>query len=147
MAGDAASNAATKVKPSEEALATIDQPAQDNTWHDTPDLSKDNLRAQAQQIYKSRPAQDAQDVASAGASAAQQSDGGVNVDAGKDIAAQKAQEKISPETEESVKQSAAAYRARARQYLGNKVPKERREQTIWRLKVQFLCPQKSDWPY
>ena len=44
IAGDAAQNTANKVRPSEEALGQIDQPAEENTWHENPDLSKSNLK-------------------------------------------------------------------------------------------------------
>lgn len=146
MAGDAASTAATKVKPSEEAIATIDQPAQDNTWHDVPDLSKENLRAQAQKAFKKSPTEEAQDLATTTADAAQQPDGGVDANAGKDVAAEQAKAKVSPETQEALKKSAAEYRARAREYLGQKMPKDRREQTIWRLKKMVLeCQQHPDY--
>lgn len=46
IAGDAATKAASKVNPSEERLAQIDKPAQDNTWHDAPDLSSSNIKNQ-----------------------------------------------------------------------------------------------------
>lgn len=52
MAGDAASKAADRVSPSADDLARIDEPAPDNTWHDKPDFSKDNIKKQAQQVYK-----------------------------------------------------------------------------------------------
>ncbi|KAG9511462.1 hypothetical protein KCU79_g23989, partial [Aureobasidium melanogenum] len=51
MAGDAAQKAANKVNPSEDELNQIDEPAEDNTWHDVPDLSKDNLKNQAKAKY------------------------------------------------------------------------------------------------
>ena len=46
MAGDAASNAAQKLQPSDEALSQIDKPADDNTWHENPDLSVGNIKNQ-----------------------------------------------------------------------------------------------------
>jgi len=51
MAGDAAQKAANKVNPSEDELNQIDKPAEDNTWHDVPDLSKENLKNQAKSKY------------------------------------------------------------------------------------------------
>ena len=54
MAGDAAQTAASKVNPSDDALNQIDRPAPDNTWHDTPDLSKDNLKNQAKGTWCGR---------------------------------------------------------------------------------------------
>jgi hypothetical protein len=46
IAGDAATKAASKVNPSDEQLSQIDKPADDNTWHDTPDMSSGNIKNQ-----------------------------------------------------------------------------------------------------
>lgn len=71
MAGDAASNAATTIRPPEEKLSQIDRPAEDNTWHEAPDFSKDNLKSQFQSTYKSGdPKTDARAVAENATSAA-----------------------------------------------------------------------------
>lgn len=57
IAGDAASNAASKLKPDEDTLAQIDQPAQDNVWHDKPNLSKEDIKKQLrEQAQKFKPA-------------------------------------------------------------------------------------------
>ena len=40
IAGDGAQKAATKVRPSEDELAQVDQPAEENTWHEKPDFGK-----------------------------------------------------------------------------------------------------------
>src|SRR5579871_2842873 len=50
IAGDAATKAASKVSPTDDQLAQIDEAAADNTWHDAPDFSKENLKSQ----FKSR---------------------------------------------------------------------------------------------
>ncbi|KAH9886163.1 hypothetical protein F4778DRAFT_484186 [Xylariomycetidae sp. FL2044] len=157
MAGDAASNAANKVKPSEESLSQIDRPAEDNTWHDAPDFSKDNLKSQFQKnVYKGDPAQDAKGVAATGADAAQQNQPAGAIDphtgarngaqTGRENAKDQIKSKIPDETQESAKKSAAAYRARVKDYLGKKVPEERRDQIIWRLKKMVLeCQQHPDY--
>ena len=86
MAGDAAQEAANKARPSEDRLASIDQPAEDNTWHDVPDLSKDSLKKQAQDTYsKNKPfsRQQAKDAVQEGDDAAQsQSDNQAGAQAG-----------------------------------------------------------------
>src|SRR6266700_3091077 len=46
MAGDAAQNVANRVNPTDEQLAQIDRPAEDNTWHDVPDISREKLISQ-----------------------------------------------------------------------------------------------------
>jgi len=43
MASDASQTAANKLRPSEEQLSQIDQPAEENTWHEKPD--KEQLKA------------------------------------------------------------------------------------------------------
>jgi hypothetical protein len=39
IAGDASQKAANKVRPSEEQLSQVDQPAEDNVWHEKPDVA------------------------------------------------------------------------------------------------------------
>lgn len=138
MAGDAATNAAARVRPSEEQLAQIDQAAADNTWHDAPDLSKDNLRKQAQNIYGGSPKKDAKDVAAAGRVAGQ--------NAAVSAAKQKIDSKLDPETKEKIKQRNEEYRRKARDYFNKKMPQDRKDQIIFRLKKMILeCQQHSDY--
>lgn len=141
IAGDAATNTASRVRPDEEKLSQIDRPADDNTWHDAPDLSKDNLRKQLQNSYKgNNPTEDANAVVDNAAQATQSTGDPYG---GLDSAKQTAQERtgISEEDKEKVKQAskrrAEEYRARTKEYLSKKMPQERREQTIWRLKVSL----------
>lgn len=150
MAGDAATNAASKVRPSEDKLNQIDAPAEDNTWHDAPDLSKENVRSQLQSVYKKAPTEDAKDAANTTLEGARQPDGSVNPQAGAVTAANVASEKINAnvpdEDKEAAKNTAAEYRRRAREYLDKKIPQERRDQTIWRLKKMVLeCQQHPDY--
>lgn len=162
VAGDAATNAATKVRPGEDKLAQIDRPAEDNTWHDAPDLSKDNLKKQLQSSYKSNapgndPQGDVTDVAQNARQAAEQGSGsgapgGLDVGAGVDAAKQTAQAKTgitNEDTEEAkaaAKQRAAEYRAKTQEYLKKKMPQERRDQTIWRLKKMIIeCQSHPDY--
>jgi hypothetical protein len=155
IAGDAATNAAGKVRPSEDRLAQIDHPAADNTWHEKPNISKENIKSQLQKNYKGNdPRQDAQKVADSAATAAQDpsTDSGVNVEAGIDTAKQAAQEKTgitdqdTAEAKEAANKRAAEYRAKTLEYLKKKIPQERREQTIWRLKKMILeCQQHPDY--
>lgn len=155
IAGDAATNAAGKVRPDEERLAQIDRPADNNTWHDAPDFSKQNIKSQLQKNYKGNdPQQDAHHVAENAATAAQNQsvDSGVNVTAGVDAAKQTAHEKTglteqdTEEAKQAANKRAAEYRAKTLDYLKRKVPQERREQTIWRLKKMILeCQQHPDY--
>ncbi|KAI1818787.1 hypothetical protein GGS20DRAFT_526858 [Poronia punctata] len=150
MAGDAAANTASKVRPSEDRLNQIDQPADDNTWHDPPNLSKDNVRSQLQSVYKRAPTDEARDAAGTTAESARQPDGSLDPQAGAQTAAGVAKDKInantSDEDREAARNTAAEYRRRAREYLNKKVPQERREQTVWRLKKMVLeCQQHPDY--
>ena len=47
MAGDVSQKAADRVRPSADQLAQIDEPAEENVWHEQPDISKhkDQFRA------------------------------------------------------------------------------------------------------
>lgn len=128
------------MKPSSDQLEQIDRPAEDNLWHEAPDLSKTNLKSQLQSAYKSKPGKDAQEVVGSGAQAAREADGsaGDRLDAAQNAtgtAVEQAKSNIDPETRESVQQASKQYGARTRQYLSRKMPEERRDQTIWRLKV------------
>jgi hypothetical protein len=158
MAGDAATKAATKVKPSSDQMAQIDHPADDNTWHDPPDLSKSNLKGQIKSAYsKNAPAtgDDLRDAAGKASAAAhpsgsrnpadtaalasqdqQRGTTGSGVDAQSGLQAgtatlkQRASENVSDET----KEEARTRKERTQRYLSSKMPQERREQTIWRLR-------------
>ncbi|EMR72457.1 hypothetical protein UCREL1_486 [Eutypa lata UCREL1] len=150
MAGDAATNVASKVKPSGEALAGLDEPAQDNTWHDVPDLSKTNLKNQLQSAYKGDPKKDAQDVAGTASSAARGPDGSIDPASAAQTATNQVDARVPDEKKEnakkSAKETAEVYRARTKEYLAKKVPEERRERTIWRLKKMVLeCQQHPDY--
>ncbi|KAI1114555.1 hypothetical protein F5Y14DRAFT_413688 [Nemania sp. NC0429] len=150
MAGDAATNAATKLRPSEDKLQQIDTPADDNTWHEAPDFSKENMRSQMQGVFKKNPAADANDVANTAVEGARQPDGTMDpragVQAGTGAVSDTINANISDEDREAAKTTAAEYRRRAREYLKKKVPQERREQTVWRLKKMILeCQQHPDY--
>lgn len=157
IAGDAAQNAAGKVRPSEEQLSQIDRPADDHTWHEAPNFSKDNVKSQLQNAYKGDAKQDAKNVANAGINAANPSSQGVDAQAGGGAARDQASHHINQnisdedqqqlrETKENAKETANQYRERTKQYLSNKIPEERRDQLIWRLKKMVIeCQQHPDY--
>lgn len=147
IAGDAAQKAATKVNPSQDELSQIDKPAEDNTWHDVPDLSKDNLKQQFNQRSpfsknsdeaKDQAKGEAQDTANQAVEAGRQPDGSVDpqsaASAGLSNVQSKVNANVSDEDKEAAKGKAAEYRDRTQDYLKQKLPEERREQAIWRLK-------------
>ncbi|KAK2012387.1 hypothetical protein LZ32DRAFT_309191 [Colletotrichum eremochloae] len=170
MAGDAATSAAERVRPSGEALQDIDRPAEDNTWHEAPDFSKENFKKQAQGVYKGSLADDAREVVNASTQAAhpngaqnpqdlaataardqqQGTSSGVNaqggLEAARNVIEKKYNENVDDETKEQARQRKEEYRRRAKEYFNKKMPQERKEQTIWRLKKMVLeCQQHPDY--
>ncbi|KAF1819987.1 uncharacterized protein K489DRAFT_383542 [Dissoconium aciculare CBS 342.82] len=156
IAGDAAVNTANVVKPNEDQLATLDKPAEDNTWHDAPDLSKEKI---ANQIKAALPiGKKDVDQAVGDASAAAHPDGsrdpnavaeqaqkdakagGQSVDpvAGAKAAKDTLLSKVDDDKVEEAKQNAREYREKTREYFKGKFPKDRREQTIYRLKKMIV---------
>ena len=156
IAGDAAQKTANKVNPSDDALAQLDEPAEDNTWHDVPDLSRDNIRSQARAHYdKQKPfsrgdlqdaAQTAGDKGMDHAQNAPTSDDTTpgNLDgpagaqegaqAGADQLKDKASANVPDETKDKVRDTKNNAAQRSRDYMRKKMPQERRDQTIWRLR-------------
>jgi len=170
MAGDAATNAAARVRPSQEELYQIDHPAADNTWHDAPDFSKDTMKSKLQDYYKGNPKEDAKAAAAEGTSTAHPGDSsdprdlaataardrqagtasGVDAVGGAVSATgtlkQRVDENLDPETREKARAKNDEYRERTKRYFSRKVPQERREQTVWRLKKMVLeCQQHPDY--
>lgn len=144
MAGDAATNAATKLRPSEDKLNQIDAPAGDNTWHEAPNFSKENIKSQVQSAIKRNPGADANDVANTAVEGARQLDNTLDFQAGAQAGTGAVSDtinaNISDEDREAAKTTAAEYRRQAIEYLKKKVPQERRDQTVWRLKVRWSLP-------
>jgi hypothetical protein len=157
IAGDAAQKAASKVNPSDDQLNQIDRPAANNTWHDAPDLSTTNIKQQIKSTYsKNVPInkndlQDAagdatqaahpdgsRDPADAAALANQdQQNGtssGLDAQSGLQNGAATLRQRASDNIPEDKKEKARQTRERTKNYLSKKMPEERREQTIWRLK-------------
>lgn len=145
MVGDGASSAANLVRPSEEQLSQIDQAAPDNTWHEAPKFSKDDLKNQAKGIYSGNAKKDAKDIAAAATDSSQNphADGG---EAAKSAVSKKIDENVDEETKEKIRKRNEEYRRKAREYLNKKMPQERKDQVIWRLKKIVLeCQQHPDY--
>jgi len=148
MAGDAATNTANKVRPSEDKLAQIDQPADDNTWHDVPDLSKEGIKSSAKDTYnRNKPfdQQDAKNAAAQGVDTAQQQptfDNQQAAQTGASAAADQlkaqAKQNVPEETQQDIRNARSAAAQSTRNYLNKKMPTERREQSIWRLKKMMV---------
>ena len=161
MAGDAAQKASNKINPSEDQLNQIDHAAEDNTWHDTPsggDLKgrmKDTFNKQkplSRNDFKdaagdaSEGAGGSRDPAQVGDRAAQEGadTGDTSVDAkggakqGLNKLKDRASEGMPDDTKDRARDMAGTSKERSRQYLDKKMPQERRDQVIYRLKKMVV---------
>ncbi|KAI9745157.1 MAG: hypothetical protein M1818_001435 [Claussenomyces sp. TS43310] len=157
IAGDAATKAASKVNPSDEQLSQIDKPAEDNTWHDVPDMSRGNLKNQLKQSspLSKKDLQDAagdatqtahpsgsRDPADAADLAAKDqqtgTDSGVDAVEGARSGVNTLKGRTDAGIDDNKKDLANAKKEQARNYLKSKMPAERREQTIYRLKKMIV---------
>lgn len=156
IAGDAAQKAAEKVNPSEDDLRQIDEAAEDNTWHGVPDFSRENIKSQLKaQFDKQKPlskgdvqdaAQTAQDVGVEHAQNVPTSDdktpGDLDAPAGAQEGARagvdqlraKVSANVPDETKDRAREIKNNVAQRSKDYLNRKIPQERRERTIWRLR-------------
>lgn len=123
IAGDSAQNAANVLRPDDERLAQIDRPAEDNTWHDVPKI--DELKSKARESYQQNRPFGRDDLNNA-RDDAQNTDG--------TAAAANLQDKVPEDQKQKVRETWD----KTRNYMDKKVPKERRDQTIWRLKKMIV---------
>ena len=159
IAGDAAQKTATKINPSEEALNQIDQPADDNTWHDVPKIS--DLKAQARDQYNKQKPFSRSDVQNAAGDATQTAhpsgsrdpadaalleaeardqgtESGLDPRSGANAAVSNLRGQASANVPDETKDKARDTRDRTKNYMREKIPKERRDQTIYRLKKMVV---------
>ncbi|KAL2820193.1 hypothetical protein BDW59DRAFT_117374 [Aspergillus cavernicola] len=142
IAGDASQKAANRVRPSEEQLDQVDQPAEDNVWHEKPDVSgyRDQFK---NRFSKNKAQQEASGVANTGVQAAtggQQpsSTSDVDLQSGVNAAVQHAKSKVPEDQKQEALTRSQEYRAKTIDYLSEKLPKERRDQHIWRMKKMII---------
>lgn len=161
IAGDAAQSAANRVNPSQDELAQIDRPADPNTWHDVPDMSRDNIKNQLRSQYdKQKPVSrsDLQDAAGDATQTAHPSgsrdpahaadvaardqrygtDSGVDAQSGARAGINSLQDRASQNVPDETKDRARDMRDQTKGYLQDKFPQERRDQTIYRLKKMVV---------
>ncbi|KAI4089442.1 MAG: hypothetical protein L6R37_008036 [Teloschistes peruensis] len=140
IAGDAAQNAANRVNPSQDQLSQIDQAADDNTWHDVPDMSRDNLRNQAKGVYNTNKPFSRGDVKDTASNTLNQNQTQDGVDPntaaaqGQNELRQQASANVPDETKDRAKE----FRDRSKNYAASKLPKERRDQSIYRMKKMIV---------
>jgi hypothetical protein len=142
VAGDGAQKAANKVNPDQSALDNIDEPAQDNQWHDVPDLSKDNLKNQAKSKYDANKPFDKNDLREARddarGTAQQHGDSRDGILNGAKRAADNLQSKAERNVPDDKQDEAQNKKDRLKDYAKDKMPQERREQIIYRLKKMVV---------
>lgn len=153
IAGDAAANTANRVKPSEDQLSQIDRPADDNTWHEVPDMSKGNLQSQlkskvpfskkdaekaAGDVNQAAHPDGSRDPVDTANLAQREQQTGAAQGLNGQAALGQTKQTISENVPEEDKDRLREQRERAQNYLKGKMPEERREQTIWRLKKMVV---------
>ncbi len=159
IAGDAAQSAANRVNPSEDELRQIDRPAEGNTWHDVP--SRQDIMNQAKgQFNRQKPfntqemrdaAGDATQTAHPGGSRDPRDAGHLaahdqqnNTSSGMDGAAgakagiNSLKERASANMPEETKNRGREVAHQTREYIDKKLPQERRDQAIYRLKKMIV---------
>ncbi|KAF2873840.1 hypothetical protein BDV95DRAFT_489392 [Massariosphaeria phaeospora] len=153
IAGDAATKTANRVNPSDEQLSQIDRPADDNTWHDVPDMSKQNIQGQlksrapfgkkdaeqaAGDVTQATHPSGSRDPTDAADLAAREGQQGGNTGLDAQAGLGQAKQALSDNIPDEEKERARRQRERATNYLKGKMPEERRDQTIWRLKKMVV---------
>lgn len=130
VGADAATNAAGKVRPNEEQLSKIDEPAADNTWHENPDFSRESIKNQVKSTVNKNKPVDRQDLQDARDEAQSNPDAQSGATQGASVLKDRVEQGIPEEKKDKARET----RAKTKNYLDKKMPEERREQTIWRLK-------------
>ncbi|EYE96876.1 uncharacterized protein EURHEDRAFT_514102 [Aspergillus ruber CBS 135680] len=112
MANDASQHAPTKIRPSEEQLSQIDQPAEENEWHEKPaGLPTEQLKSR----FKNNKGDRASEFS--------------------DSATGNHTAEVSKESTKDRKRQASG---KTKEYLSEKMPPERRDQAIRRLKKMVM---------
>ena len=166
MAGDAAGNASQKIAPNEEQRRQMDRPADDNTWHETPNMSAGNIKNQLKSTVDRNTPLNKEDFQAAKGDATQQAhpdgsrdprdaarlaaqdqgrgtgqsgmDAAGGVKQGVNTLRQRANDNIDPETKDRAREAKETSKDKTRQFMRSHMPQERREQTIWRLKKMVV---------
>jgi hypothetical protein len=135
IAADASQKAADQVRPSEDQLAQIDQPAEENTWHEKPNLSKDDLKSKLKKSDKSTADTPAIPETTPAYPQTQNTAVYPQTTTGYPQTTETADNESVTPSEMSRRKK---YANQTKEYLQDKIPKERREQTIWRLKKMII---------
>ncbi|KAK6333416.1 hypothetical protein TWF718_011229 [Orbilia javanica] len=165
IASDAAQKAGGKLQPSQAQLGQLDKPAEENTWHEAPDLSRAAIQERAKSAFnRNAPvntgdvkqsitdatsaahpegSSDPQDLAEKAAAGHQTgSPSGIDVEGGlkaglESLDGLKDDQKLERQ-KSKLNETSNEYKRRASDYLKGKLPQERRDQTIYRLKKMVV---------
>lgn len=166
MVADGASKATEMIRPDQDRLAKVDEPAKDHTWHEAPpslsemksswksqvqstkSTAQNTAQGQGQGVVEdaSRGATGQSDPQEAGRRAVdehanQTSRSGVDQNAGARAGLQSAKDRVSGLTDQipdEHKDVAESTKNKTKAYLKDKIPQERRDQTIYRLKKMIV---------
>ncbi|RPA92756.1 hypothetical protein L873DRAFT_1817174 [Choiromyces venosus 120613-1] len=161
IAGDAAIKSASRINPTEEQLRQMDNPAPDHQWHDAPNLTRENFKNQVRdQFSQNKPVShgDVRETVGNATQAADPSDSrdprdpavqttndqqygtasGVDASRGVRAGAEELHRGAEEDVPEEQKRRVRKYRERTSNYMRNKMPQERREQVIFRLKKMIV---------
>ncbi|KAL4933886.1 uncharacterized protein BDV17DRAFT_70031 [Aspergillus undulatus] len=139
IAGDASQKAANKVRPSEEQLAQADHAAEDNVWHEKPDVAGYKKQFKSK-FNKDKAKEEGKDVVKTGADTANTGNTGSTLDpyAGRDAALDQAKSKVPEDQKSNITNRTQEYLNKSKDYLRDKFPQERRDQAIYRLKKMVI---------
>lgn len=161
MAGDAAQKAADRVNPSEDELNQLDDEAEENTWHDVPKMSRDDLKNKVKNKYQEQKPFSREDLKEAGRDATQAAhpsgsrdprdaadlaardqrqgtSSGMDAQHGAKTAINSLRDRAEQNMPEDTKDRARNYRDRTKNYMKEKLPQERRDQIIHRMKKMVV---------
>jgi hypothetical protein len=135
IAGDAATHTAARINPTEVQLRQINLPAADHEWHDAPDFSKENIKNRFRgKTNQNKPVSrgEMRDISE------DATQSGVDVQTGLRTGTEDLAQKLEENIPEEQKQRVRDYRDQTRNYLQSKMPQDRREQVILRLKKMIV---------
>lgn len=166
MAGDAAGTASQKIAPSEEQRRNMDRPADENTWHETPNMSAGNIKSQLKDTVNRNTPLNKEDLQAAKGNATQQAhpegardpkdaarlaaqdqgrgtgqsgvDAAGGVKEGINTLRERANDNVDPDKKDRAREAKETSKEKTRQFMRSHMPQERREQTIWRLKKMVV---------
>jgi hypothetical protein len=152
---------ASQISPTEDELRDIDNPAPEHQWHDAPDLSRENIKNKIRQQFDQNKPVSGDDVRETVGNATQTADphgsrdpsdtigktaddqrygtaSGIDSSRGIRSGVEELRQRADENLPEEQKQRMRRFRERTTDYMRGKMPQERREQVIFRLKKMIV---------